>query len=501
MYSRRTVILKGALALPAIACSQSSAVETCMVHANAVAQSTAPSSSSAVTTFDLPVEVTSNRYKVEIDGKQVPVFRATLNTHFVSFDCAGTVTVSVSLPEHDYWSKGAFVRPLVRNIYPKIDGNTISFQVTAPAKLAVECSGIRGLFDEALFLFANLPVSSPLPASSSEIIALPAGVHRRNIDLKSGQTLYLEGGAVLIGSVNVWDAENATILGRGAILYDGPQSTTHDEGWNLLRNWRPISINNSRNIRVSGITCITRSRTWSIQTVRSENLRFENINIISANTANVNGDGMDFMGCDHAVIDSCFIRCCDDAFAFYGDFIGAKAGLPPRDTVTDIKISRCVFWVTRANILRVGWINSSPQTRDISLRDCDVIHLLEGGDTSSQAGGTDSLRSPYALLHIWVPVGKTQSIHENYLFEDIRLEDYSALIGSDAPSCLFRNFLFRNITASRPLQPSIFRGKLDPAHALEFQNVKVGGVLLNKAEDIPLKVVDSDPIGVTFAAN
>jgi hypothetical protein len=477
------------------------------------------STTKGITSFDLPADVISSRYEVKVDGQHVPVFRAALNTNFLSFECTGPVTVSVTLPESDYWSSGAFVRPLARGISPKVNDNIISFQVNAPAKLSVERAGVRGPSDEVLFLFANSPESAPPPASSANVIVLPPGLHRQNIDLKSGQTLYLEGGAVLMGSVNIWNVEDVKVLGRGTILYDGPQDITQDEG-PLLRNWRPISINNARNVTVNGITCVTRSRTWSIQNVRSENLRFENINIISANTANVNGDGFDFLGCDHVVIDQCFIRTCDDALAFYGDFMGVKVGLPPRNEVTDVKISRCVFWATLANILRVGFIDSSPTTHDFSVRDCDVIHQLKGGATFERdAGGqfhysfddyatckgdmsdhvgSDTLRTPYALFEVWVPAGKNQIIHENYLFEDIRLEDYNALIGVDAPGCLFRNIRFHNINAALPLTSSLFRGKVDSTNGFSFDNVSIGGVLVHKIEDIPLKFVDPDPIGMSF---
>ena len=495
-YSRRA-LLRRCLALPALLAFAPEVFRSiCRADGLEKASSLPPGRAGGTTCFDLPAETVSKRYAVTIDGKPAPVFSAALNVNFISFDATGPVAVTVQLPEDDYWVEGAVVRPLARGIKPTIKGNTLSFQVTAPAKLSVERTGTRRLHDEALLIFANRPEVLPPPRSAS-VISLPAGLHRRNIDLTSGQTLHLAGGAVLAGSVNVWNAENVKILGRGTILYDGPQPINKDTDGKLVRNWHPLSINNSSNVLVDGITCVTRSRTWSILNIRSQNLRFENMNIISASAHNVNGDGIDLLGCDHVAVTNCFIRSCDDAFALYEDFLGPKSDWRHRG-VTDLKVTGCVFWATLANILRVGFDKTSPMTRDITFRDCDVIHLLEGGDQLKHKTG---FHDPYSLVHIWVPRGKFTRLHENYLFDDIRLEDYSALIGIDAPHATFRNFRFRNITAPSSRQASIFRGRIDPREGIAFENVKVDGRSVLKLEDIPLKLVDTPSAGFSFEAS
>jgi len=150
---------------------------------------------------------------------------------------------------------------------------------------------------------------------------------------------------------------------------------------------------------VQGITYITRSRTWTIQAATSRQLSFNNVTIIAAHHSNLNGDGIDLLGSREVSIRDCFFRTCDDAIAFYETLTfknpvdntwGLKDYNDQREReVSEVSVTRCVFWTTQANVLRVGFFNSNVVTNNISITDCDVIHLAEG-----------SFFAPAALLAI-----------------------------------------------------------------------------------------------------
>jgi hypothetical protein len=55
------------------------------------------------------------------------------------------------------------------------------------------------------------------------------------------------------------------VLGRGTIVYDGPQDPNSDEGWMQKPDWHCIGALEAHNVEIDGLTCIVRSRTWSIQ--------------------------------------------------------------------------------------------------------------------------------------------------------------------------------------------------------------------------------------------
>ena len=115
-----------------------------------------------------------------------------------------------------------------------------------------------------LFLFPNEPETNQSNTAESNIIYLEPGTHQMNIDLKSGQTLYLAAGTVLFGALNIWDAHDVTIIGRGVVYYCGPQSVCTDNGVWHKKSWHPLTTENSNNITVSGVTFVGKSRTWSI---------------------------------------------------------------------------------------------------------------------------------------------------------------------------------------------------------------------------------------------
>jgi hypothetical protein len=72
-----------------------------------------------------------------------------------------------------------------------------------------------------LFLFAGAP-PPPLPRDPKIHVYQP-GVYRGSLNPKSGDTIYLAPGAFIFGSLNLFNVQNVKVLGRGTIVYDGPQ--------------------------------------------------------------------------------------------------------------------------------------------------------------------------------------------------------------------------------------------------------------------------------------
>ena len=54
---------------------------------------------------------------------------------------------------------------------------------------------------------------------------------------KSGETYYLAPGSYFYGSLNLWQGHDVKILGRGTIVYEGPQDPAIDEGWKQKPDW------------------------------------------------------------------------------------------------------------------------------------------------------------------------------------------------------------------------------------------------------------------------
>lgn len=444
----------------------------------------------------VPWEFASDRYNVMVDGKPVTVFFAAMNLHFASFNFTDQVEVQVTINENDYhrsdgkiylkagefWQGNAIVRPLSRDIQPKTEGRKVTFSLTKPGQYAIERPGTGGFEDEVLFLFANPPEANIPRQDDPKVVWLGPGTHQRSVDLTSGQTLYLAPGAVLYGAINVWDAENVRICGRGVAVYAGPNARNFDSGWMCRPNWHPLTTHNVRNLAVEGVTFVNRARTWSLQFRRTTESTFDNIKVIASTPENLNCDGMDWYGGGRAVVRDSFFRVADDVFAVHpedasialrvdrgggGHLPGApqKETPPTRGEFSGLTVERCVFWPTVANILRAGWSNQSLTTSDVTIRDCDLIH-------SAGLRATPWMGADWALFTTVIPQGEGVCEHRDYLFEDIRIENPFALLGVNWPQSTLRNFHFKNIQIAGEAGKSLLRASAD---GITFENVRVAG--------------------------
>ena len=422
-----------------------------------------------VTIFPLPPELQSGHFTVTVNGQPAPVAHAASNYYFVSFELQGAATVAITAPTGDYWAKGVEVQPWRHNIRPLRAGRTIAFRIAQPIKLSITRPGDYSATSEMLFLFANAPEANPPREGDPGVRYYGPGLHRENIDAKSGDTIYLAGGAVIFGGVNVWGIENVKILGRGIVVYDGPQNPADDEGWQHRPNWHAIVMDNARNIEVSGIVCVVRSRTWMIQMQDSHGVRFDNVKVIGGCPGNANQDGMDFLGSGDAVVRDCFIRASDDVFALQGNWLGygeANWTTPGHDT-GNITVEDSVLSTSISNVVRVNWPRKQFNSGTFAMRDSDVIHM-----------GMGACVVPFALLEIWADPGGS-GIHSGYLLDNIRLEDWYSLLQLRQPNPRIHDVKLRDIWAldGSSLVPSVFSGAVD---GVTFENVKVG--------DLPLEV-------------
>lgn len=465
--------------------------------------------SHVTTPHPVPWEFASDRYHVRVNGQPVTVFFAAMNLHFASFDFTGQADVQVTIHENDYhrsdgktylkpdefWQGNAVVRPLSRGIQPRTEGRVVTFSIAQPGQYSIERPGTGGFEDEVLFLFANAPEKNIPRQDDPNAIWLGPGTHQRSVDLASGQTLYLAPGAVLHGAINVWDAENVRICGRGVVVYNGPNARNFDSGWMCRPNWHPLTTHNVKNLAVEGVTFVNRARTWSLQFRRTTESAFDNIKVIASTPENLNCDGMDWYGGGGAVVRDSFFRVADDVFAVHpedasialrvdrgggGHLPGApqKETPPARGEFSGLTVERCVFWPTVANILRAGWNNQSLTTSGVTIRDCDVIH--SGGLRTTPWMGAD-----WALFTTVIPQGSGECEHREYLFENIRCEEPVALLGVNWPQATLRNFRFRNIQIADEAGKSLLRASAD---GITFDNVRVAGRPAADAADVNLTI-------------
>jgi hypothetical protein len=278
-----------------------------------------------------------------------------LKSSMAYFDFAGSVQVWVR------YTKGtintARIRPLSLGIEPVIDDeSTLIFSLTGPRKIVVEVNG--EIFD-CLHLLAR-PIETEAPAPDDpNVIYFGPGVHTTTtgqLEVPSGKTVYLAGGAVLKGSVIFKNVTNAGLTGRGVIY------GTNGGGCTIV---------SSKNIRVDGISMLNLATGYAITAGMSEQVSITDFGYFSAGQW---GDGIDIFSSRDVLIDTSFLRCSDDCIALYThrwDYYG--------DT-RNITVSNSSLWADVAHPINIGTHGNTDNPEvleNITINNVDILDHRE----------------------------------------------------------------------------------------------------------------------------
>ena len=448
-----------------------------------LALSTAAHAATQVQSAPVPPEMRSSLFTVTVNGHPIDVARAASNYELASFDTTGPADIAITASEPGFWDSGVDIEPWrlglrAARLPGKDQSQTIRFKITAPAKLSI--SRPRDFLNQAkmLFLFAGTPPAPPPPAGPNVHI-VPAGVHRESINPQSGDTWYLAPGAYIFGSLNLFNVDNVKILGRGTIVYDGPQNPDTDEGWMQKPDWHCVGSVNAHNVEIDGLTCVVRSRTWSIQMKDSTGFVFDDLRVIAGDPANANQDGMDWLGGGDTIIRNSFFRASDDVFATLGNWDGYTTAdmIRPGNDVRNILIENSQLSTSISNIVRSGWPQKVFNSGNFTLRNSDILD-----------GGIGACGQPFALLSLWGTNG-AKGDHSGLTFENLFLDNWYSLLQIDQALPGVHGIQFHNIWAldQPPLAPSLLKGDVAD---VTFENVKYGQIRSTTNAELPLVVSD-----------
>jgi len=326
------------------------------------------SAGAEVVTYPAPSEEASDEYEVSVEGQQVDVYAArTLDPpfagkqwdfggpySFANFDMSGRVVVRIASKRS---LRDVVIRPQSKGIKPVIeDDHTITLTLDKPQKLSIEPDGRSG----PLLLFANpLEMDAPKPDDPGVVFFGP-GLHKpEKITLRSDQTLYLSGGAVVKAEVFA-EGENIRICGRG--ILDGS-----DWEWRKGPVGNLIAIRNSQDMEISDIT-LRGSSHWTIVPRNSKGITIRNVKLCNSRVQN--DDGINPCNSQDVLITDCFIRSDDDCVALKGLDFSAE-----NSNVENIVVENSTLWCDRARIFLLGHESRAEYMRNVTLRNLDIIHF------------------------------------------------------------------------------------------------------------------------------
>jgi hypothetical protein len=329
--------------------------------------------------YQFPAELpTSTAYTAIVAGQTVPAMQ-TARGAFLSFGMRGPVEIVVKLAKTP---STVVIRPLAAGIKAEIEGDGFRFTLPRPQNLSVE---VDGDLKDPLLVFANPELVNPPDKNDPKVKFYEAGrIHDAGeILLADGETLYLEGGAVVRGVVRARNAKNVAVRGPG--ILDASQRK-HKTNMLVLRECRDAVLENFILLDPLG---------WSIHVSASENVRLSNTKVIGWRA---NSDGLDIEHSSKVKVDGCFWRSNDDCIAIKAIYPPGVTDVPfeeminpetlgghtvariEGDVMGDIDISNCVLWNDEGGQgFEIGFELRVDTIRGITFRDSDIIHVIGGG--------------------------------------------------------------------------------------------------------------------------
>ena len=335
--------------------------------------------------------VSAMPYNTVWPGFQRPIEQSEVAS-FISFEMQEPVELRLNACK-DF--SEAVVRPLSKGIQPAVEGRDIRFTISEPGAYTVELDGMHN----ALHIFANPLTDFGVDKSAPNVRYYGPGVHEvGNIELSDGETLFVDGGAVLYGSVGVFHKKNVRIVGYGVIDGSREERTTdkllipvdYDNGRDLrdeatlrdyIRDTKSlygcVHLYSCQDCEIAGIIARD-SSTFAYIVADCDNVSCEWFKTIGM--WRYNSDGIDLFNSRHVRIANGFLRDFDDCIVLKGIKGWDRADMH------HITVTGCTVWCDWGSALELGAETCADEYYDIVWEDCDVIH---GAHVMMRTNNTD----------------------------------------------------------------------------------------------------------------
>ena len=285
-------------------------------------------------------------------GYQRPIEQTELAS-FAYWGMSGPVVVEV-VSKRPFQSLA--VRPTSRGIQAQIKGRVITFRMPQPGQLTVELDGSH----HTLHLFADPPEAGTPKSGDANLLYFGPGVHHPGrIDLKSGQTIYIAGGAVVYAAIAGQGLTGVRILGRGILdNSEFPRGQGQSPG--------AIYLTDSTDVTIDGVI-LRDTAEWGLACFGCRNVTISRVKEIGF--WRYNSDGIDICNSQNVTISDSFVRSFDDSIVLKGRKQENFGDRPERN----IRVSNLVVWCDWGRALEIGAETSAPEIADVVFRDIDVL--------------------------------------------------------------------------------------------------------------------------------
>lgn len=372
-----------------------------------------------------------------------------------TFDFSEKVEIAVTYNKGEIDS--ARVRPLSYDIPFTIEGNTLQFSLKKPANLSVEVNG--DIFHN-LHLFANPLDTFKVDKKNPDLIYFGPGIHHvegGEFRIPSGKTVYVAGGAVMMGRMLIENVHDVKLLGRGII----------DPSVKM-----GIRIANSRNVYVEGLVAT------QCATGGSDSVTIRNVKVISYFGW---GDGMNVFSSRNVLFDRVFCRTSDDCTTVYGTRLGFEG---PSSNIT---MQNSTLWADVAHPIFIGIHGNVDKPEILENLNYVNIDILDHKEKQLNYQGCLAINAG------------DENLIRNVRFEDIRIENFrqGQLVNlriffnekyCKAPGRGIENVVFKNVSyAGNRAEISVIEGydAQRKVRNIRFENLRINGQIIS--DDMPGK--------------
>lgn len=335
-------------------------------------------------------------------GKQRPLNETELAS-FLHFDLYGRAEIEVTYL-HDIL-RWVNVKPERHGIVARIERRDLnrgvfSLTIDKPGVYVCEVDTIH----YPLYIIANPPEEAVPDAAHPDVLYFGPGMHEvGKIELKSGQHLYIAGGAVVHGYVEAVEADGIRISGRGildASRYERNTAPDHAPSHEKIFPRGPylIHLQGCRDLRVEGVF-IMDAPFWTFVLTKCRDVVVDNVKVIGG--WRYNSDGIDVVNCSDVLIQNSFIRAYDDCICIKGreETSGYPTGFANCERVT---VRNCLLWNDWGVAIKIGTETMAREIAHMLFEDIDILYFCD---------------QPFAIQ-----LGDFAHIHD-ITFRDIRIGD------------------------------------------------------------------------------
>ena len=447
-------------------------------------------------------EARYDRFDVTLDGESAPVWRCrvsampfnrvwpgyqrgldqTEEAGFTIWETDRETTQVVVKYRGEKAIESVVVRPSSLGISPEIDRERgeVRFALPGLTPCVVEING----FHNALHILP-FPVYERPEGEVKNLRYYGPGVHREGvINVRSGDRIFVDSGAVVYGGFRCENVEDVKIWGPG-IVDAGPYERGEIGG--IFR------VVNCKNIEIDGI--VQRDTdVWSTTLYCCDDVTIRNTKLVGL--WRYNADGIDVCNSERVLVENSFLRTFDDGLVV--------KGVVEKDKPTrDLTFRKNVVWCDWGRAMEIGAETRAPEIRDIRFEDSDIIrttHIamdIQHGDRAAISNVVfDDIRVeiddvvPPPIYQFTDDQKYDANSNPQFCPDLVVIEIVKTPYSQDPENGTVTGVLFKDVRVLSARVPTIRLRGLDEAHLVKdvrIENLFFGDRRVEKIEELQLE--------------